>query len=323
MDLGESILGLNSQTQERLVRGCPCYREFGEPVCLNDDDVMPVSAISVDTSFFDHVRSHLDLEETKSDSEGMCYLLIFLDRTDGYCYCVSQNRPLMIDGKHVTASDIDGALQFVTNTEKSSDGLLCSECLYKYLRTLGEASEGYLTNSEREAIIGQYIKEVGYRMASELSGTTVEDPLNVTESQKNPIRKRIQEVSKSRSRWASVLLRLKRGGTNGEVIDLIDNYRSLHRLEAVFLHQVLQLDEDTEHNNPSTNLRFMQGTSRKLLSLTQAIRRQTETLVNEHKVDGELKTLLLRSAEKRREMEPRFNNLASVLSEIGARTTSQ
>lgn len=322
MDLSDSILGSDIHDKTKLVKGCPCYREFGEPVCLNNDDVLPINAISVDPSFFQTASSNKDLQELKSDNEGMCYLLIFLDRKEGYCYCVSQNKRLSIDGKDVRVSDIDSALHFVTNTEKMSDGLLCSECLYKYLRTLGDASEGYFTDSEREEVLAQYIKEVGYKMASELSGAVIADPSSISNEQKQPIIDHIQKVGKTRSRWASVLMSLKRKGANRKVLDLIDHYRTLHRLEAIFLNQVLNLDQPSEHETPSSLLRYMLGTAEKLVSITGIIRSQTKKLIENKTINGELQEILLQNAEKRQRTEEKFRGLASVLSEISNRTTS-
>ncbi|MFX1485171.1 MAG: hypothetical protein ACFFCP_18480, partial [Promethearchaeota archaeon] len=102
-----------------IIRGCPCYREFGEEkVCLNNDSVYPIRAISVDPSFFNALRSRADMDEFASDNDAMCYLVTFLDRVEGHCYCVSQNKRIRINNKDVKASEIDRALQFVTSSEK-------------------------------------------------------------------------------------------------------------------------------------------------------------------------------------------------------------
>jgi hypothetical protein len=320
----QTIVNGDSQEKVRFVRGCPCFREFGdERVCLNNDDVLPVNAISVDTSFFDDVASHRQLEEMKSENESMCYLLIFLDRNQGGCYCVSQNRRIRIDGMDIKVTDIDSALQFVTNTEKSSDGLMCSECLYRYLRTLGEASKGYLTDSERENIVRQYILEVGYKMASELSGVRIPDPSNVTEDQQADISEYITRISKSGSKWASVILSLRRSGADRALLDLIESYRSLHRLEAVFLFQVLGLSEPSEYDDAWTMLRVMLAISDRVHSLSSHIIEETARLESKGTVNGQLSKILLQSSEKRGRTEAKFGEIASVLKEIRAHITSQ
>jgi hypothetical protein len=317
---------IDDTTNQRalFVKGCPCFRQFGdERVCLNNDDVLPVNSISVDTTFFDDITSHRELDDMKSDNESMCYLLIFLDRETGDCFCVSQNRRIRIDKKDVSVSDIDCALQFVTNTEKSEDGLLCSECLYKYLRTLGEASEGYFTNSEREEVVSQYIREIGYKMASELSGVGIPDPSDVRDEHRESVSKYVKRISRSKSKWSSVILGLKRGGASKALLDLIESYRSMHRLEAVFLHQVLGLDEPSEYDDVSTRIKVMLGISDRVSSLFEHIIHETARLESSGVVNGELSKILLQSSEKRKVTERKFRELASVLREIGAHTTSQ
>jgi len=192
-----------SQSTTRLVKGCPCYREFGdEKVCLNNDDVFPINAISLDPSFFEQIMSVEELAEYKSDKESMCYLLIYLDRENDYCYCISQGQKINIQKKDVKASEIESALQFVTTTAKNRDGVICSDCLYKYLRTLGQASEGFLTDSEREEIIALYVKKVSSRMAAELTGYS-EDSLS-DDNYEQHIQQYINRLNQTRTQWASL-----------------------------------------------------------------------------------------------------------------------
>ena len=117
LNIGHDAYGLNlnpsnyngNQSTTRLVKGCPCYRQFGdEKVCLNNDDVFPINAISVDPSFFEQISCIDDLAEYKSDRESMCYLLIYLDRQGGFCYCVSQGQRISINQKDVKTTDFSG-----------------------------------------------------------------------------------------------------------------------------------------------------------------------------------------------------------------------
>ncbi len=320
MEFDQAVLKGNQDEPVTLVKGCPCFRQFGdEKVCLNNDDVLPVNAISVDAAFFESVTSSEELEETKSENESMCYLLIFLDREKNHCYCVSQYQKIRIDSKDITVSDIDSALSFVTNTEKMSDGLMCSECLYKYLRTLGDASQGYFTSSEREEVVSQYIREIGYKMSSELSGVRIPDPSSVDDSQRHALSKYIQRVGKSRSKWASVILRLRRSGADRALLDLIEAYRSLHRLEAVFLYQVLGLENPSEYDDAETMIRVMIGIADRMISLSEHIVEETNRLMAKGVVNGSLSEILLESSERRKKTEERFRELASVLKEITSR----
>ncbi len=299
------------------MKGCPCYRQFGnEKVCLNNDDVFPINAISVDPSFFEQISCIDDLAEYKSDKESMCYLLTYLDREGGYCYCVSQGQRININKKDVKVSEIDSALQFVTTTEKNRDGVICSDCLYKYLRTLGEASEGFLTDSEREEIVASYVKDISTRMAAELSGYS-EDSFS-DENHKQHVRLYIQKLNQTRSQWASLTMKLKEKNGDKILTELVDHYRALHRLEIVFLYQVLSLDENTEESDPLETLRFMVGVSEKVIMLSDLIREKTHDLLERKAMNKELQDSFRKHSEKRKETEYKFSNLVKVLSEIGA-----
>jgi len=303
------------------VKGCPCYRQFGnEKVCLNNDDVFPINAISVDPSFFEKISRKEDLEEYKSDKESMCYLLTYLDREGGYCYCVSQGKKISINKKDVKVSEIDSALQFVTTTEKNRDGVICSDCMYKYLRTLGEASEGFLTDSEREEIVALYVKDISTRMAAELSGYS-EDSFS-GENYEQHVRLYIKRLKQTRSQWASLTMKLKEKNGDKTLTELVDHYRSLYRLEAVFLFQVLSLDENEEESDPLETLRFMIGVSEKVIMLSDLIREKTHDLLERKIMSKDLQDSFQKHSEKRKETEYKFSNLVKVLSEIGAHSPS-
>ncbi len=299
------------------MKGCPCYRQFGdEKVCLNNDDVFPINAISVDPSFFEKISCIDDLVEYQSDKESMCYLLTYLDREGGYCYFVSQGKRININKKDVKTSEIDSALQFVTTTEKNRDGVVCSDCLYKYLRTLGEASEGFLTDSEREEIVASYVKDISTRMAAELSGYS-EDSFS-DENYEQHVRFYIKKLKQTRSQWASLTMKLKEKNGDKTLTELVDHYRALHRLEAVFLFQVLSLDENKDESDPLETLRFMIGVSEKVIMLSDLIREKTHDLLERKVMSEELQDSFRKHSEKRKETEYKFSNLVKVLSEIGA-----
>lgn len=318
-------LGLNSsvldtgQSTTRLVKGCPCYREFGEErVCLNRDDVFPINAISVDPSFFEQITSIEELNEYKSDKESMCYLLMYLDREEGHCYCVSQGRRITINEKDIKAIEIDSALQFVTTTEMSRDGVICSACLYKYLRTLGEASEGFLTNLERQEVISSYVKEVSSRLAAELSGFPKD--ANPDEYQSH-VKQYIKKLNKSRSQWIALTRRIKESGSDQTLLMLVDHYRSLYKLETIFLSQVLALEERQEEMDPLETLRFMVGISERVVLLSDLIRESTLEILDRKGMSSDIQESLKNHSKKRQETEFKFSNLVRVLSEIDAHTS--
>ena len=314
MNADPSILTDSTNGPSHLVRGCPCYREFGdEKVCLNDDGVYPINAISVDPSFFSQLNSQRLLEEYMSDNKSMCYLLMFLDRDGGFCYCVSQNQRISINEKDVKVSEIDSALQFVTSSEKSRDGVLCSDCLYRYLRTLGGSSEGFLTDDEKQEIIATYVRELATNMAIQLSGFEGSDEaLDFNAHVWNYLR----EINRSRSHWASMMINLKQAGVEEDLLELIDSYRTLARLESVFLFQVLSLDDPSDDTDPLSVLRFMVGVSEKVITVNNFIREKTNSLIDRDALPDNIREMLSQHSEARKTTEYRFSNLVSALHNI-------
>jgi hypothetical protein len=314
VNIDPSALSDSTEVPSHLSRGCPCYREFGgEKICLNNDSVFPINAISVDPSFFYQLETRHHLEEYKSDNKSMCYLLIFLDREGGFCHCVSQNQRICINEKGVKVSEIDNALQFVTSSEKSRDGVICSDCLYRYLRTLGESSEGFLTDDERQEIIATYVRELATNMAIQLSGFQVnDDPLDLNEH----LWKYLREINRSRSHWASMMLNLKKAGVEDDLIELIESYTTLARLESVFLFQVLSLDDPSDETDPLSILRFMVGVSEKVISVNNSIREKTNSLTERNALPANIKEMLCQHSEARKTTEYKFSNLVSALHNI-------
>jgi hypothetical protein len=314
----QSILSDSEDGPDHLVRGCPCYKEFGdEKVCLNDDSVFPINAISVDPSFFSQLNSRSLLEEFKSDNKTMCYLLMFLDREEGFCYCVSQNQQIRINEKTVKVSEIDRALQFVTSSEKSRDGVFCSDCLYRYLRTLGESSEGFLTDDERQEIIARYVRELASNMAMQLSGYEGSgEPSGFNDH----LWKYLREINRSRSHWASMILNLKKAKADNDLIDLMDSYRTLARLESVFLFQVLSIDDEDEETDPLSILQFMVRVSEKVITVNNSIRERTINLMERDALPDNIREMLSHHSEARKTTEYRFSNLVSALHNIDSNT---
>ncbi|RDE12055.1 MAG: hypothetical protein C4K49_10905 [Candidatus Thorarchaeota archaeon] len=301
----------------RLVKGCPCYKEFGdEKVCLNNDDVRPINCISLDPSFFTQMDSRDRLSELKSNNESMCYLLIGLDDEDGRVYCVSQNERLMINNRDVRASDIDDALQFVSTKEMSTDGAVCSSCLYKYLITLSNVFSDMLTDSERSDVIRAYVRQSALKIAMGLESAPEEEELKDEQTFRNHIKKRIDELMKQRAELASLIDGLKQSGENEEVVKLCEYYRALTRLQAVFLYQVLTLGEANEEHIALGLLKFMVEVADRVVETSNMVRQKSHELREAGAVPESVQLILQKHDIARKRIEQRFLNLARVLSQV-------
>ncbi len=325
-DIQSMILGRTKNTNKRLVRGCPCYKEFGdEKVCINGDDVLPIRAISVDPSFFAKTDSVEELMEFKSDKENMCYLLIYLDKADDFVYCVSRGLNLHINNKEVKASDIQAALAFVSSNEISSNGVVCSSCLYKYLVTLGDIFEDLITESERAEIIEDYVKEIYLKMAIELGGNNIDVPeIGDVEVYSNRIRTHIEKLSEQRTGITEAIVKLKKIQNKEQHIALLENYSQLCRLESIFLLQVMSLKESTDQFVAIGLLKFMIELSEQFVQTNHRIRetidipQSVDTIIDDmvNGIPDSVKSIIDVNETHRKMSERRFANLLRLLSQV-------
>ncbi|MHA2041997.1 MAG: hypothetical protein ACW975_09055 [Candidatus Thorarchaeota archaeon] len=322
-------MGLDSTTiagpisgNNRLVKGCPCFKEFGkEKVCLNNDDIIPIVSIAVDPMFLGDAAKVEDLANLKSDNESMCYLLIFLDGEGEKTYCISQGQRIRINGQDVKASEILAALQFVTTAEQASDGIVCSSCLYKYLVTLGDAFDDVLTEAERSELIAAYVRDITAQMAAELIGSEEKaDPEVIDEL----VNSRISQLLAMRITWASVLHDLKAEGEyNKHLIDIISRYRQLARFETIFLFQVSTLRESDDRQVSLGLLRFMIDVAERIVKIIAIIRDSGHSLSDDSAVPEHIQALLDEQVENRNRTEEWFTNLVKLLNTIEIRTAQK
>jgi hypothetical protein len=301
----------------RLVKGCPCYKEFGsgeETVCLNNDDVLPINPISVDPTFFSQSGSIEDLKEFKSDKEDMCYLLIYLDKEKGKAYCVSQGKKLCINNQDVRDTDIEEALQFVTYTELSSNGALCSECLYKYLVSCTDV--GIIPEEERNEILASYVKRISIQMAMRLSDVRLSTSTERFEVYEEAVNTRIKELIEERAYWISRISELKERDDDEKLVELYEFYKQLSRLESVFLYQVLTIAESSDISVSLGIIKFMVEVAERYVNTSDSIRETTYKLEDNGILMSKHIMVILPYSERRKRTERRFHNLIRVLSQM-------
>lgn len=301
----------------RLVKGCPCYKEFGEEiVCLNNDDVLPINPISLDPTFFTQNTSIKELKEFKNDNEEICYLLIYLNKENGKAYCVSQDQKLSINNQDVRDSDIEEALHFVTYTELSSNGALCSECLYKYLVSCTDV--GIIPEEDRYEILASYVKRIAIQMAMRLSDSTGSISKDKFEVHEEALNKRIKELIEERAYWISHISKLRDKGEDTKLMELYDYYKQLSRLESVFLYQVLTIAESSDISVSLGIIKFMVEVAERFVNTSDNIRETTYELEDNDMLMSKHIMVILPYSERRKRTERQFHDLIRVLSQVEA-----
>jgi hypothetical protein len=150
----------------RLIRGCPCFKVFGdENLCVNDDSVLEVDVIDVDTSLFGFARSKEDMDKERSEDDNICYASVYIDDIANRVYCISQGWVLRIHGRDVPASDIEDALQFMSTKDMTASMEICSDCLYKFILTLSDTFADTMTKQEKADEIKRYVDKFSLMIA--------------------------------------------------------------------------------------------------------------------------------------------------------------
>lgn len=299
------------------MNGCPCYKEFDggkEKVCVNNDDVVEIKPISIATSFFHSIDSFEDLQDLTSDKDNVCYLLVYLDDEKNKAYCVSQGKKLVINQNDVRADDLRDALRFVNLGSDSTDGEICSSCMYKYLVTLGDVFDDVLSDDERTEIIADYIEDIAKRMAQDMTGTELEDEKAI--DHKQLIQRRIARLMEQRADWEKIIRERESEGVDREQVQLLDKYKQLNRLETTFLYQVQTMMEADSTFIALNALRMMITVAEKAIDICNRIRSLTNALNDDNKMPADLAYMLRPHAERRRKIEHRFDRVERVLSEM-------
>ncbi len=156
----------NRQGTIRLIRGCPCFKVFGdEKLCVNDDSVLEVDVIDVDTSLFGFARSKEDMDQERSEDDCICYASVYIDEITNRIYCISQGWVLRIHGRDVPASDLEDALQFMSTKDLTASMEICSDCLYKFILTLSDTFADTMTKQEKADEIRRYVDKFSLMIA--------------------------------------------------------------------------------------------------------------------------------------------------------------
>ncbi|MEM4734099.1 MAG: hypothetical protein QXS20_00095 [Candidatus Thorarchaeota archaeon] len=309
----------------RLVRGCPCYKVFGdEKLCVNDDNILEMNVIEIDPTLFAFHQDKESLELERADSDDICYCAIYINYPDNRVYCVSQGWPIRIHGKDVLATDLESAMQFLTTKDVAQNAEVCSECLYKFLLTLSDQFADSMSKKERTDEVKRYVNRFSLMMAVKLSQMdSTMKPIGTDSDVREDIdhfeflRGYLVQLLERQSYWAEVAERMNLQGFPQWTIELVRKREMLARAEFQFYSQTLQLRDIEDFNLIIKMLSFILRTADEILKLNSQIHSEirSERFMKMVEHAPALKPLLS-YADKSRAIEHNFGNILQILSKL-------
>jgi hypothetical protein len=323
---GAEIMLEEQQTSSiRMVRGCPCYKVFGdEKLCVNDDSVLEIEAIEIDPSVFGF---HTDRESMKTEEAtdgNVCFASIFINYADNKVYCISQGWVLRIHGKDVPGNDLEDALQFLSTKEATANAEICSECLYKFILTLGDTFADLLSRKEKTDEVKRYVDQFSLKIAVKHSQMdNMMKPIGTEEDIETGVdhfgflRSYLVQLLDQQNYWAQMGNKFAEERAENWVVNLFRMRERLARLEFQFYSQTLQLRDINDFNLLIKMLEYILRTSDEILSVNLLIHNEirSDKFIQLAKKDERLRGLV-DYAEKSRTVEHNFGNILQILSKL-------
>lgn len=322
------MFGSQKQEQKgtiKLIRGCPCYKVFGdEKLCVNNDSVLEIDAIEIDPSIFSFHYDKDSMEEERATDGNVCYASIFINYPDNKVYCISQGWILKIHGKDVPGNDLEDAMQFLSTKEISSSAEICSECLYKFILTLGDTFADLLTGKEKTDEVKKYVDKFSLMIAVKHSQTDqMMEPIGTEDDIESGIdhfqflRNYLVQLLGQQNYWAKFGEELEEEGADEWMQNLVHMRERLDRLEFQFYSQTLQLRDINEFNMLIKMLQYILRSSDEILELNNEIHSKIRSDKFREIAGNDERFLLLGEyAEKSRTVEHNFGNILQILSKL-------
>ncbi|TFG26499.1 hypothetical protein EU527_19670 [Candidatus Thorarchaeota archaeon] len=309
----------------KLIRGCPCFKVFGdEKLCVNDDSVLEVEAIEIDPSIFAFHTSKESMKEEQASEGNICYASIFVNYPNNKVYCISQGWVLRIHGKDVPGDDLEDALQFLSTKEATASAEICSECLYKFILTLGDTFADLMTRKEKTDEVKKYVDKFSLKIAVKHSQMdSMMKPIGTEEDIENGVdhfgflRSYLVQLLDQQHYWANLKDSLKEEKAENWIMHLVRLRERLARLEFQFYSQTLQLRDINDFNLLIKMLQYILRTSDEILLLNEEIHSEirSDRFIELAKRDDRLSTLASYT-EKSRTVEHNFGNILQILSKL-------
>jgi hypothetical protein len=310
----------------RLVRGCPCYKVFGdEKLCVNDDDVLEVEMLEIDPALFAFHQDREGMLQEKADEDNSCYCSIYVNYPDNKVYCISQGWILRIHGKDVPGNDLEDAMQFLSTKDlNDSSAEICSECLYKFILTLGDTFAEAISRKEKTDEVKRYVDKFSLMIAvkhSQMDGMM--KPIGTTEEIDEGVdhfaflREYLVQLLEQQNFWKELRLELSNEEAEDWLVKLVEKRERLARLEFQFYSQTLQLRDINDFHLLIKMLVYVLKTSDEILELNESIHSviRSNEFVETASTDSRLDHLA-GYAEKSRTVEHNFGNILQILSRM-------
>jgi len=314
-----------SQSSIKLVRGCPCYKVFGdEKLCVNSDSVLGVDVIDIDPHVFAFRKDKKGIEQERAAEGNVCYAAIYVNYPDNRVYCISQGWVIRIHGKDVPGNDLEEALQFLSTKDLSANAEICSECLYKFLLTLSDVFADMMTRKEKTEEVKKYVDKFSLKIAVKLSQMDeLMKPIG-TESDIEQgvdyfafLRDYLVQLLEQQGYWSELGKALQESGAEPWVCELVSMRERLARLEFQFYSQTLQLRDIRDIHMLVRMFHFVLRTSDEILALNQKIHTEIRSQRFKQLAQKEERLAHLKGyAEKSRTVEHNFGNILQILSRL-------
>ncbi|MFW9845522.1 MAG: hypothetical protein ACFFD6_02145 [Candidatus Thorarchaeota archaeon] len=308
----------------RLVRGCPCYKVFGdEKLCVNDDNVLEIEAIELDPALFSFHKTRESMRQEEAMDENVCYTSIFVNYPDNRVYCISQGWVLRIHGRDVPGDDLEDALQFLSTKDLSASAEICSECLYKFLLTLSDKFADTMSKKEKTDEVKAYVDKFSLMIAVKLSQTDrMMEPIGTEDDIEHGVeyfsflRKYLVQLLEQQESWSNLLNTIT-DDADEWLRRVVEMRVKLARLEYQFYSQTLQIRDIHDFNMLIKMLQFILKTSSDILKLNERIHNEIRSREFCAKAETDSRLDDLASyADKSRTVEHNFGNILQILSKL-------
>jgi hypothetical protein len=313
------------QSEIKIVRGCPCYKVFGdEKLCVNDDRVLEIEAIELDPSLFAFHTTKEGMQEEKASEGNVCYASIYINYPDNRVYCISQGWVLRIHGKDVPADDLEDALQFLSTKDLTASAEICSECLYKFILTLGDTFADLLSKKEKTDEVKRYVDKFSLMIAVKHSQMDeMMEPIGTEDDIEEGLdhfaflHKYLVQLQDQMEYWKKMEDALEEEDKGAWLVELAAMRERLARLEFQFYSQTLQLRSISDFNLLIKMLQYILKTADEIVGLNDRIHTEIKADRFQEIVGSDDRLQALEGyAEKSRTVEHNFSNILQILTRL-------